>query len=108
MGRTVIERFPVGGGPAVLPPEFSGTGSVVRAQGIQAHLLVVAQEHRHVRRIHDFPQNIDAQCAAVYRVPEDIHLVGIGKTNQLQHPFQFVRLAVDIRYAVNHAHTLFS
>ena len=73
----VIEQLPVGGRTAVLPPQVPRTALTMGPQGIQAHLLVVAQEHDHVGRGHDPLEDIHSQDAPVDHILENVHLVRI-------------------------------
>lgn len=92
----VVEQLPVGGHTAVLPPELPGAELVVRTQGTQAHLLVVAQEHGHVGRVHDLLEGVQAQGAPVDNVAQNVQVVGVGKADQLQQLLKLVQLAVDV------------
>ena len=79
MGRPVIEQFPVGGRTTVLPPQVPRTVLIMRAKGIQTHLLVVTQEHGHVGRCHDLLKDIHSHGTPVDHIPNDIQLVSVGE-----------------------------
>lgn len=62
----------------------------------EAHLLVIAQQHGHVRRIHDQPQDVYTHSASVDGVTDDIQMVVFRKLGQRQQPLKLIQFAVDI------------
>ena len=96
MGRPMVEQLPIGGRTAVLPPKLTGTKLIMRAKGGKAHLFVVAQQHGHVGRIHDQPQDVYTHSASVDGVTDDIQMVVFRKLGQRQQPLKLIQFAVDI------------
>ena len=84
MGRPMIEQFPIGGRAAVSPPKLAGTKFIMRSEGGEAHLFVVAQQHGHIRRIHDQPQDVHTHGAPVDSVTDNIQVVVFGELDQRQ------------------------
>ena len=79
-----------------MPPKLTGTKLIMRAKGGKAHLLVIAQQHGHVGRIHDQPQDVYTHSASVDGVTDDIQMVVFRKLGQRQQPLKLIQFAVDI------------
>ena len=75
----------------------------MRPEGGEAHLFVVAQQHGHIRRIHDQPQDVHTHGAPVDSVTDNIQVVIFGKLDQRQQSLKLIQFAVNVRYAVDHA-----
>ena len=101
----VVEKLPVGGRTAVLPPKLTSPKLIMRPEGGEAHLLVIARQHGHVGRIHDQPQDVHTHGASVDSVTDDIQIVVFRKLYQRQQSLKLIQFTVDVRYAVDHAVT---
>ena len=101
----MVEQLPIGGRTAVLSPKLTGTKLIMRAKGGKAHLFVIAQQHGHVGRIHDQPQDVYTHSASVDGVTDDIQMVVFRKLDQRQQSLKLIQFTVDVRYAVDHAVT---
>ena len=51
----------------------------MRPEGGEAHLLMVAQQHGHVGRIHDQPQDVHTHGTPVDSVTDNIQVVVFGE-----------------------------
>ena len=101
----MIEQFSIGGRAAVLPPKHTSTKLIMRPEGGEAHLLMIAQQHGHVGCIHDQPQNVHAPSASIDGITDNIQVVVFGELDQRQQPLKLIQFAVDVRYTVDHAVT---
>lgn len=88
--RPMVEQLPIGGRTVVLPPKLTGTELVVRAKGGETHLFVVAQQHGHVGRIHDQPQDVHTHGAPVDSVTYNIQVVVFGELDQCQQSLKLI------------------
>ena len=62
--------------PNGAPPERA-----VRPQRIQAHLLVVAPDQRHIGRLHDLRQDCNAADTVVDHIAQDVQYIRIGESD---------------------------
>ena len=102
-GGADVEQAAVGAVSAVLPPEGPAAVDVVGPQGVQAHLLMVAQQHMDVVRGHDLQEQVHTAGAAVDDVPDDVQRILAGELDFFQHGVKAVLLAVEVGHAVDHA-----
>ena len=72
LGRAVVEQILVGRHSAVLPPQIPSAKFVIGAEGVEAHLLMVAQEHGHIGSRHNLLQHIHTAGAPVNHIPKDV------------------------------------
>ena len=77
----------------------------MRPEGGEAHLLMVAQQHGHVGRIHDQPQDVYTHGTPVDGVTDNIQVAIFGESDQRQKSLKFIQFSVDVRYAVDYAVT---
>ena len=66
---SAIEQLPVGWHSAIHPPKILGSKLTAWSEGAQTHLLMIAEKHGHIRRIHDDSEEIYAQGSTVDHIP---------------------------------------
>ena len=67
--------------PAVVIPDGAPPEGAVRPQRIQAHLLVVAPDQRHIGRLHDLRQDCNAADTVVDHIAQDVQYIRIGESD---------------------------
>lgn len=69
----------------------------MEVQGIQHHMFVVAEEHFHIRHLHDLTQDLNAMWVTIYHIAEDVESILRLKVYLLHNRVEASLLTMDVR-----------